>query len=205
MFYKIRTRRFFVLALLLCLTLGSNLPLSHSGAAALPPPPAYTVVGWGSNTYGEATLPAGLSGVTAIAAGNMHSLALKSDGTVVGWGNTGLATPPAGLSGVVAIAAGGVHSLALQLQSPQQQATTLVGQVQALVPGTLTQNQADALINKLEQVIDKLDKGQTNAACGQLGSFINQANADINNGSLTAAQGQALINAANAIKTSIGC
>jgi len=33
--------------------------------------------------------PAGLSGVTAIAAGGFHSLALKSDGTVVAWGGTG--------------------------------------------------------------------------------------------------------------------
>ena len=74
-----------------------------------------------------------------------------------------------------------------------------------LTAGTLTQSQGSALINKLNQVIAKLDGGQTNAACGQLGSFINQVNAFINNGSLTAAQGQTLINAANALKTSIGC
>ena len=40
---------------------------------------------WGDNSEGQATVPAGLSGVTAIAAGGFHSLALKSDGTVVGW------------------------------------------------------------------------------------------------------------------------
>src|SRR5450759_3264757 len=33
--------------------------------------------------YGQTTIPAGLSGVTAIAGGGNHSLALKSDGTVV--------------------------------------------------------------------------------------------------------------------------
>jgi hypothetical protein len=51
--------------------------------------------------------------VTAIAAGTNHSLALKSDGTVVAWGDndSGQATVPAGLSGVVAIAAGYEHSL----------------------------------------------------------------------------------------------
>ena len=51
-----------------------------------------------------------------IAAGNNHSLALKSDGTVVGWGENwdGKATPPAGLSDVVAITAGSNHSLALK-------------------------------------------------------------------------------------------
>ncbi|WP_211248919.1 PxKF domain-containing protein, partial [Deinococcus frigens] len=53
--------------------------------------------------------------VTAIAAGQYHSLALKSDGSVVGWGDNyyGQATSPAGLTGVTAIAAGGRHSLAL--------------------------------------------------------------------------------------------
>jgi hypothetical protein len=55
-----------------------------------------------------------------------HNLALKSDGTVVGWGTdllgTGAETPPAGLTGVTAISVGGifiasaipVHSLALK-------------------------------------------------------------------------------------------
>ena len=50
----------------------------------------------------------------AISAGG-HSLALKSDGTVVGWGynSSGQATPPDGLTGVTAVAAGLYHSLAL--------------------------------------------------------------------------------------------
>ena len=44
------------------------------------------MVAWGYNDYGQTNVPAGLSGVTAIAAGDYHSLALKSDGTVVAWG-----------------------------------------------------------------------------------------------------------------------
>ena len=67
------------------------------------------VVGWGYNGDGETNVPAGLSGVTAIAGGYEHSLALKSDGTVVAWGfhgEEGFAPIPAGLSGVNAIAAG---------------------------------------------------------------------------------------------------
>jgi alpha-tubulin suppressor-like RCC1 family protein len=43
-----------------------------------------------------------LSNVAAIAAGRTHSLALKRDGTVIGWGHLGV---PAGLSNVVAISA----------------------------------------------------------------------------------------------------
>ena len=74
------------------------------------------VVAWGANTYGQTSVPAGLSGVVSIAAGGSHSLALKSDGTVVAWGaNTyGQTSVPAGLSGVVSIAAGESHSLALK-------------------------------------------------------------------------------------------
>ena len=60
-------------------------------------------------------MPAGLSGVTAIAAsghfGGSQSLALTGDGTVVAWGAT---TAPAGLTGVTAIAAGWWHTLALK-------------------------------------------------------------------------------------------
>lgn len=60
-------------------------------------------------------VPAGLSNVTAIAAGAGHALALKADGTVVAWGDDsyGQTNVPAGLSNVVAIAAGADHSLAL--------------------------------------------------------------------------------------------
>lgn len=68
----------------------------------------------------------GLSGVTAVAAGEEHSLALLSNGTVMAWGDdaegqlgngstTGSAVPVAikGLTGVKAIAAGNLFSLAL--------------------------------------------------------------------------------------------
>ena len=82
-----------------------------------------TVVAWGcggGNDYGQCTVPSGLAGVTAIAAGPYHSLALKGDGTVVAWGcgggriPTGQCNVPAGLSGVSAIAAGTNHNLALR-------------------------------------------------------------------------------------------
>jgi hypothetical protein len=76
----------------------------------------FSVVAWGDDTSGQATVPAGLSNVTALAAGAGHSLALKSDGTVVVWGDNsfGQTDVPAGLSNVAAVAAGGLHSLALK-------------------------------------------------------------------------------------------
>jgi hypothetical protein len=57
-----------------------------------------------------------LTQVTAIAAGTIHSLALKSDGTVVGWGygGNGETILPDGLPQVTAIAAGFEFSIALE-------------------------------------------------------------------------------------------
>ena len=105
-----------LLALLFALALVVNFSFTPSHAAPPPPPTAFTVGGFGDNSVGQLTIPAGLTGVTAMDAGELHSLALKSDGTVVGWGDDifGQATPPAGLSGVTAISAGPGHSLALK-------------------------------------------------------------------------------------------
>jgi alpha-tubulin suppressor-like RCC1 family protein len=97
-----------------------------------------TVMAWGDDEVGQlgdgtnetvSAVPvavSGLSGVTAIAAGANHSLALLSNGTVMAWGEneagqlgTGnlqesdVPVAVKGLSGVTAIAAGGNHSLAL--------------------------------------------------------------------------------------------
>jgi hypothetical protein len=97
--------------LLLCALVG----VAPAGAAAATAD-AGTVVGWGANNLGQTSPPAGLTGVTAIAANGSRSLALKGDGTVVAWGSNwgGYSSPPAGLTGVTAIAASHFHSLAVQ-------------------------------------------------------------------------------------------
>jgi alpha-tubulin suppressor-like RCC1 family protein len=71
------------------------------------------VVGWGTRSD---VPPAAQSGVTAIAAGGDHSLALKGGG-VLAWGNNSNGqtdVPAAARSGVTAISAGYKHSLALK-------------------------------------------------------------------------------------------
>ena len=76
-----------------------------------------TVVAWGNNSAGQTNVPVGLSGVTAIAAGGEHTVALKGNGMVVAWGNNsaGQATVPvAAQSGVARISAGINHTLALK-------------------------------------------------------------------------------------------
>jgi hypothetical protein len=147
------------------------------------------VIGWGLNNIGQVNIPAGLSGVTAIAAGTFHSLALKSDGEVIGWGRSveGQLDIPAGLSGVTAIAAGSHYSLALKNLSVPQQITQIITQVQDMVnAGSLSSGQGAGLITKLN-------------------AFINQVNGFINAGALSQEQGQTLIDEANNIKANIGC
>jgi hypothetical protein len=76
-----------------------------------------TLVAWGSNTYGQTTIPSGITTATKVAAGEKHSLALLADGSVRAWGNNsfGQTTIPSALTGVTvtAIAAGYDHNLAL--------------------------------------------------------------------------------------------
>ncbi len=75
-----------------------------------------TVVAWGNNSSGQATVPAGLDDANLVSAGGFHTLALRPDGTVMGWGlnTSGQVTIPPGLNNIVAVAAGANHSLALR-------------------------------------------------------------------------------------------
>ena len=97
------------------------------------------VYAWGYNGDGETDVPSGLTGVIAIGGGNLHSLSLKSDGTVVAWGDngSGQCTIPSGLSGVTAISAGKLHSLALKSDGTVV-AWGLNTSGQSTVPGGLT-------------------------------------------------------------------
>jgi alpha-tubulin suppressor-like RCC1 family protein len=74
-----------------------------------------SVAGWGLNSYGQISVPAGLSNIVAVAAGIIHSLALNSDGRVVVWGgDSRRRAVPADLTNAVAISAGNWGSLALR-------------------------------------------------------------------------------------------
>lgn len=61
-------------------------------------------------------VPADSTNMVAVAVGDGHSLALRTDGTVTGWGYDafGQTDAPLGLTNVIAIAAGQFHSLALK-------------------------------------------------------------------------------------------
>ncbi len=82
----------------------------YSAARRILPPYA----GWKLDNLAT-NVPAGLNGVIAIAAGSFHNLVIRSNGTVVAWGDNsyGQTNVPAGLSNIVAVAAGNLQSLAL--------------------------------------------------------------------------------------------
>jgi hypothetical protein len=97
-------------------------------------------------------------------------------------------------------------SFTVTVRTLQQQTAQIGAQVQALVAaGALTTSQGGGLTDKLNEITDKLNQGQKNAACNQLTAFINQVNSFFTEGVLTSSQRQSLINAANALKTKIGC
>ena len=89
--------------------------------------------------------------------------------------------------------------------TPAQATGNLKDDVQALVPRSLNQGQANGLITKLDGVLQKLDKGNTNAACNQLQAFTNQVNGLIKAGKLSPAEGESLIDAANNVGNALGC
>lgn len=71
---------------------------------------------WGCNDYNQTNLPPVLGDVMAVEAGGLHSLVLKTNGTVVAWGynNYGQTNVPSGLDNVSSIAAGYYHNLAVR-------------------------------------------------------------------------------------------
>jgi hypothetical protein len=90
--------------------------------------------------------------------------------------------------------------------TPQGATQQLSNTVNSLVAqGVLSQGNGNALTAKLQAAISSLNNGNASAACNQLQAFINQVQAFINSGKLTPAQGQALIDSANAIKSVLGC
>jgi len=102
------------------------------GAGAAQAASSGLVLAWGYNYNGQTNVPvAARSGVTAIAAGFYHNVALKSNGSVLAWGDShnfyGLTNVPvAARSGVTAIAAGGLHTVALLGTAPPLPLLTII-------------------------------------------------------------------------------
>ena len=82
---------------------------------------------WGTDYYGQATVPNWLGACSQISAGTTHTLAVDATGLVKAWGNNyyGQCTVPYFQYPIVQIAAGDGHSMALQSQIPTQSTTNV--------------------------------------------------------------------------------
>jgi len=75
---------------------------------------------WGDNTWGQCDVPVCAPRLVAISAAGSHSLALTSDGSVMGWGSNayGKCEAPEPNAGYIAVAAGYSFSLAIRAYGP---------------------------------------------------------------------------------------
>jgi hypothetical protein len=98
-----------------------------------------------------------------------------------------------------------VATVSLTVISAASQINQMVADVQALVDsGTLNGGRGNALITKLGNAQNDVTSGQTSQAISMLHALINQLNSFISTGVLTSAEGQPLIDAANAAIHSLG-
>jgi DNA-binding beta-propeller fold protein YncE len=81
----------------------------------------------------------------------------------------------------------------------------LIAEIEGLInDGLLNGGQGNALISKLEAALKKLLDGSTKTAINQLGAFRNQVGAFIQSGELAPEEGQALLDAVDAIIEALG-
>ncbi len=91
------------------------------------------------------------------------------------------------------------ETASIAVLSAQQQINLLADDVQALVStGSLSGGQGNALQSSLSNALAKLNQGNTNAGVNCLKAFISKVQNLVESGSLSAADGQRLIDAANA-------
>lgn len=115
--FRIALTGLVALALAACSQTASLPPEAEIARLAVdaPPVPTGNVLGWGISDIANG--PAGLTDVVAVEAGEVHTLALRSNGEVVAWGRnygTGAEIVPDGLTDVVAISTKLGHNLALR-------------------------------------------------------------------------------------------
>jgi len=84
--------------------------------------------------------------------------------------------------------------------TPQQALDKIEQEINEIPEGDIGNN-ANGLLAKLGQIMDKLDANNTNAACNQLNAFINQIEDLIISGDLSSEIGQPILDAANTIHT----
>ncbi len=154
------------------------------------------------------TTTIGPLGIAAIS--GVGGLAFGADGTLFGAINDNLYTIDVtnGSAKLVGPIGFGLVSGIVSISPPTLQVAIggLIHDVEVLLEtGILTGGQANGLIDKLTAAITSLNLGNRRSTCGQMKAFVNQVNAFMNSGTLSPAQGQALLRIAEAVRAQIGC
>jgi hypothetical protein len=97
------------------------------------------------------------------------------------------------------------YTVTVTVASQLEGAAGLIEAVRALeASGALGGGNANALVAKLEGAIAQLEQGNVRPAVNKLGAFVNQVEAFLQDGTLSADVGQSLIDAAGRIITTLG-
>jgi YVTN family beta-propeller protein len=149
-----------------------------------------TVTGVGAGPAGVAITPDGALAYVVNQDDNAVSVIATSGNTVVA--TLGVGTSPIGVAITPA-------------PSPLAQIDQLIAAVQALFnAGTLNRGQENALRGPLERAEKFLDQGRAKQTINQMQGFIANVNGLVSGGVLTRAQGQPMINRANAVIHTLG-
>jgi len=90
-------------------------------------------------------------------------------------------------------------------ETPAQATQNLIATINTLGLPASVANSLSAPLGQASALLNDNYPNNDIAACGELNAFINQVNAKAQNGQLTPAQANQLLQAANAIKASLGC
>lgn len=163
--------------------------------------PDGSLVGWGAESELLSEIPSG-TGFAAVKFGASTAIGLKTDGTLVSWGyDSQISTVPSG-SHFTAISPDfeeDAFVIALVAVGPQEDIEDVIDLVDELAAlGAVLPGDGSSLRSKLNSAINALPE-DPDGAIGSLRAFINQVRAFVRTGRLTAAEGQELIDAAQAI------
>lgn len=94
-------------------------------------------------------------------------------------------------------------SFTVTVKTPQQVLQDMINTINGY--SNLSGTQKQGLISKLQAALDAINQGKPNVACNKLGDFNSQVSGFISNGTLTSAQGNALLSSSNHVRNTIGC
>jgi hypothetical protein len=104
-----------------------------------------------------------------------------------------------GVGGVIDISGNGAGCTETDILSDGPCVASDIRELIADVQAFLAEPKSNGLVAKLNQALFHVENGRFHVAANKLGDFVDQVNAKVNSGELTAAEGQQLIDAANAI------